>query len=41
MAGKALSIAAIPLGPRAGLGLVDEIISVLGWQRSQHSVIWG
>lgn len=41
MAGKALSIEAIPIGPRAGLGLADEIISVPGWQRSQHAVLWG
>lgn len=41
MEGKALSIEVIPTGPRAGLGLVDEIISVRSWQRSRHSVILG
>lgn len=39
--GKLSPVEVIPSGPKAGLGLVDEIISVYSWQRSQHSVIWG
>lgn len=39
--GEPSPIEVIPSGPRAGLGLADEIISVWGWQRSQHSVILG
>lgn len=31
----------IPSGLRIVLGLVDEIITIWSWQRSQHSVIWG
>lgn len=41
MGEKLSPVEVIPSGLRAGLGLVDEIISVYSWQRSQHLAIWG
>lgn len=41
MGEKLSPVEVIPSGLRAGLGLVDEIISVYSWQRSQQLVIWG
>lgn len=41
MGEKLSPVEVIPSGLRADLGLVDEIISVYSWQRSQHLAIWG